>query len=101
MYFHCKSFFQYEQYLNVLPRKYKYFICRLRLDGLPLHIHTGRYNISITPRSSRYCQMCMNTGNDLEDEFHFICVCPLYANLRKQYIKPYFYQKPSMFNFLE
>lgn len=34
---------------------------------------------------------------DIEDEFHFVLKCPLYSDLRKKYIKPFYYKKPSVF----
>ena len=35
--------------------------------------------------------------DDIEDEFHFILKCPLYATLRKTYIKPFYRNRPSVF----
>ena len=35
--------------------------------------------------------------NDIEDEFHFVLVCPKYLILRQKYIKPYFFLKPSVY----
>ena len=39
--------------------------------------------------------------NVLEDKFHFIIVCSLYKDLRKIYIKRYYWQRPNMPKFLE
>ena len=50
-------------------------------------------------KNERYC-LCCNSG-DIEDEFHFICICSCFDNLRKQYLKKYYYQRPSMFKFLD
>ena len=46
-------------------------------------------------RQLRVCILCDH--NDIEDEFHFILKCPFYSDIRKMYIKKYYYQKPSMF----
>ena len=43
----------------------------------------------------RVCTLCDH--NDIEDEFHFILKCPFYSDIRKMYIKKYYYQKPSTF----
>ena len=32
-----------------------------------------------------------------EDEYHFILVCPVYANFCRKYIKEYYCKRPSMF----
>ena len=42
---------------------------------------------------------CQN--RDIEDEYHFVIVCPLYENLRKMYLKPYYYRRPNVFKFTE
>ena len=46
-------------------------------------------------RQLRVCILCDH--NDIEDEFPFILKCPFYSEIRKTYIKNYYYQKPSMF----
>ena len=35
--------------------------------------------------------------NILEDEYHFVLVCPFYSTIRDKYIKPYYYNTPSTF----
>lgn len=47
------------------------------------------------PRNKIFCNLCYK--KDLEDEFHFILICPFYAELRKKYIKSFYYKKPSVF----
>ena len=50
---------------------------QLRLGILPLEIETGRFrNI---PSESRMCHFCKN---EIGDELHFVCVCPVYSNHR-------------------
>ena len=39
--------------------------------------------------------------HDIEDEFHFILKCPLYDELRKKYIKKFYYVKPSVFKLVQ
>ena len=36
------------------------------------------------------------TKDDIEDEFHFVFICPLYQGLRLQYIPRHYYSHPSM-----
>ena len=64
-----------------------------------LLIEEGRYNRVNMPLERRLCRFC--TTNDIEDEFHFILVCPLYRNLRVMYIKRYYYVNPSMFKLVQ
>ena len=37
----------------------------------------------------------------LEDEYHVVIVCSKYTVIRKQYIKPYYTEKPCMFKFIK
>lgn len=46
-----------------------------------LYIEKGHY--SGIERCSKICKCCR--GNDIEDEYHFILVCPLYQELRQKF----------------
>ena len=59
-------------------KKYKMVLTRFRLSSHELHIERGRYeNI---PRDERICQCC--NMSQIESEYHFLFVCPLYTELR-------------------
>ena len=72
--------------------QYKKLICKLRLSSHCLCIETGRYKN--VPLERRICSMCKS---DVEDEYHFMLKCPAYNNLRKRYLKPYYFQRPSVY----
>jgi len=78
-----------------IPAHFRKYITKFRLSSHKLAIETGRYHN--TDRSDRVCFVC---GNVIEDEFHFILVCPLYINLRKLYIQRYYWKKPSVFKLI-
>ena len=93
MYKELKSNFEFTSYIDTVKwfnlRKY---ITKLRLSSHMLKIETGRYtNI---PRHERKCEFC--TKNDIEDEFHFVLICPLYNDLRYVYIHKYYHVRPSV-----
>lgn len=70
---------------------FKPLICKYRIHAHCLQIETGRfYNVN---RNERYCTMC----NDrlIEDEYHFILICRKYEDIRKRYIKQYYWRNPS------
>ena len=71
----CKS----ESYVKMAHSKMSRSIfAQFRLGILRLEIETGRFrNI---PSESRMCHFCIN---EIEDELHFVCVCPVYSNHRK------------------
>ena len=60
-------------------------------------IETGRfYNIE---RNMHTCNVCYE--NLIEDEYHFILVCKQYDNIRKIYIKSYYWRRPSLFKLVQ
>lgn len=95
----CKSVFNYENYLDILQRKYRFYFCRLRISVHPLRMQTGTYVRNNIPRELRYCQCC-NLLN-LEEEYHFICVCPSYHYIRTKYLNNYHFVRPSMYKCID
>ena len=39
--------------------------------------------------------------DDIEDEYHFICICQLYKQLRKRYIPEYYFKRINIHKFIE
>ena len=74
-----KNIFKCESYVKIVYSKMSRSIfAQLRLGILPLEIETGRFrNI---PSENRMCHYCKN---EIEDELHVMCVCPVYSNHRK------------------
>ena len=68
-----------EQYVKCLSSRYaRSLFTQFRHGILPLKIETGRFkNLPIEDRICELCQL-----RNVEDECHFLCVCPLYAQLR-------------------
>ena len=91
-----KHSFEREQYLDsITERKYKIALCRFRLSSHKLEIERGRYfNI---PREERKCKLCHT--NFVENEYHFLLVCPLYRELRKKYFKSHYCKWPTLNKF--
>ncbi len=59
-------------------------IFQFRIDILPLHIETGRSrNVK---KDERKCHICNN--DDIENEFHFLCVCNAYVEFRNVLYNP-------------
>jgi len=69
-----------------IPFIYKKYIIRIRLSAYNLNIESDRYrNIN---RADRLC-ICCNQG-EIEDDFHFVLYRPLFNDIRKSLIKPYY-----------
>jgi hypothetical protein len=83
----------FEKYLDYIKEnKYRTALTRFRLSSHNLAIETGRYNM--VDRAERICLNC--NMNVIENEFHFLLICPKYSDLRKKYIKKYYYQWPTI-----
>ena len=58
---------EYEEYLDLLPRRLRLLFVRLRVFAHPLRIQTDRYAKNSIPRNKRY-SLCRNSV-DLDDEY--------------------------------
>ena len=66
---------------------------RLRLGVSPLRTHKLRYRKDVTP-VDYFCPFCKS---DVKTEFHFILVCPKYAEIREQCIPKKYVTSPYSF----
>ena len=88
----------YKSYLDSISAvKFIIALTRLRTAAHKLLIETGRW---VKPKSialeNRKCITC----NLIEDEFHFIHLCPMYSSFR-HYIPKYYTNRPNMFKFID
>jgi len=92
-----KNEFIFENYLDFITiRKYRIALTRFRVSSHDLAIERGRY-INV-PRNERKCIYC--NSNILENEYHFLLICPRYSDLRSQFIKRYYYTWPTLQKFV-
>ena len=98
LYKEMKQSFEMSPYLLIIQnKKHRNAIAKLRLSSHQLNIETGRHtNIE---RLDRKCNLC--NLDDLEDEYHFTLICPIYKDLRIAYIQKYFYRRPNVMKSLE
>ena len=91
--------FKYQAYLdNLTIAKFQQNLTRLRVSAHRLEVECGRWTRpERTPLDERKCKIC----HRLEDEFHFVLECPLYAELRKQFISKFYWKRPNMPKFVE
>ena len=91
--------FQFQPYLeNVNVYKFCNAIRKLRLSSHRLEVEAGRWvRINRVPANERKCTLC----NVMEDEYHFVMECQRYTELRKKYLSKYYWQRPSMFKFVD
>jgi len=72
-----------EKYLLCINNyKFRNALCKFRVSAHSLEIETGRYNA--TPLNQRVCKFC--SAPQVENEYHFLLVCPVYTNLRRKFL---------------
>ena len=66
--------------------KYRRALTKFRVSCHNLEIEKGRYEGVLL--ENRICKYCENNGVIvIEDEYHFLLHCPLYASIRNKYIE--------------
>ena len=87
------------KYLEIVKTKsHRIALGRLRSSNHRLAIESGRWHKPHpTPVDERKCMLC----DDIEDEYHFICICQLYKQLKKRYIPEYYFKRSDMHTFIE
>ena len=94
-YIQFKMNFGLEPYVNCIDiRKYRRFIINFRESSHSLNIEMGRHQG--IPREERFCKNCRNT---IEDEYHFLLICPLYTDIRKRFLPEKYTHYPNRFKF--
>ena len=73
-----KERFGTENYVKYGDKYIRSHTAQLRSGILPLNIELGRHrNIDLIDRKCTLCDL-----NEIEDEYHFICKCPVYKEFR-------------------
>ena len=83
LYSRIKPVFCRSQYLDILPYELRKTITRFVSSNHELNIEKGRH-IGLE-RPERICKVCDDL-EAVEDERHFLCVCPKYKDLRQTYL---------------
>ena len=92
-----KMNFSLESYITKIDvNKFRACLARFRSSSHSLMIEKGRHlNIDKHFRTCIYCE------TQIEDEYHFVIICPLYAEIRSKYIPFYFIQNPNVHKYAE
>ena len=72
-YYKFKRHFNFEKYLDNVPRNIRIPLTRIRLSCHPFPIETGRYSRPKILRKDRLCQIC--NLKSVGDEMHYLCFC--------------------------
>ena len=90
-----KSLLEPEKYLSLVKvSNFRIAITRFRCSSHGLHIETGRHKA--VAKEERICLLCRkNHIYVIEDEFHFLMICPFYSELREKYLDKKYYIFPT------
>ena len=81
LYREYKYTFGAEKYLSQqIPFKFRKVLIKFRAGLLNLNINEGRWKNIVLPE--RICPLC---NSDIENEFHFLYICPFDTHIRKKY----------------
>ena len=72
-YYKYKKSFQFESYLDNIPRYVRSYITRLRVSSHALPVEILRYNKNRINRERRTCPIC--NSNTTGDEEHYLLTC--------------------------
>ena len=79
----------------ITNKRFRIALSRFRLSSDKLEIERGRYhNID---KENRICNFCNLKA--IENEYHFLLVCPLYRDIRKQSLTSYYCSWPTINKF--
>ena len=87
-FFHTyKKTFQFEKYLDAVPRHIRLFTTRLRTSSHNYPIEILRYNKPLIAQQDRKCTICNN--NQIGDEIHYLLRCSNHniSNVREFHMK--------------
>ncbi len=90
-----KKELKFENYLSDLDVSIQYFLTRFRTCNHRLPVETGRYtNILKCNRKCNFCNL-----DDIGDEYHYLCLCPRFNEIRLKILKKDVLKKPSVYEF--
>ena len=70
-----------EKYVTCnLPRIHRSLLAQFRAGILPINVEIGRFRN--LPLEDRVCKLCNSVTNNIEDDFHVLCVCNAYNDIR-------------------
>ena len=92
-----KTLLEHEMYLNCVNiQKFRIALSRFRCSSHDLCIETGRHEN--VPAEHRFCKYCIPSV--VEDEYHFLAICPHYNDLRTRHLPEWFRINPSYDKFI-
>ena len=89
-----KTSFGFDNYLKIVPSKFRKFLIKIRTRNHKLPVETGRWR-----RASRELRKCHLCDSDIGDEYHYIMSCKMLKDMRRKYLDSYYLSHPNTFKF--
>ena len=100
LYKEIKTVIEFKSYMNCnVRRDVRVCFTKLRLSSHKLLVESARWLKLKVTYTQRTCTL--SNSNDIEDEYHVTLVCEHFRDVRKKYIKPFYYQRPNMMKFVD
>ena len=89
LYASFKKIYKFESYLDYIQDfTVRCTLAKLRVSAHNLQIETGRFSKNKTPRDERFCPYCKTLNIfTVEDEVHFLLICPLFNEDRQKLLE--------------
>ena len=82
---------------DIIPCKYRIALTRLIVSNHRLRVETDRCERPVVQYESRLCRVC----HKLDDEYHFLLECNIYAELRARLMPIYYLVRASMYKCIQ
>lgn len=89
VYKQVKQIYEPEKYLTCFKtKKFISSIARLRCATHNLNVDRARHSNTVEDANDMFCKFCIQNGiQEIENEFHFVCTCVHFKEIRLKYLK--------------
>ena len=95
-----KAVYKCETYMDYnIRHNLRMFYTKFVLSSHRFLIERARWHTTVIPYQERTCTLY--NQHDIQDEYHVALICEYFKNIREKYIKPYYYNRPSMIKLIE
>ena len=104
----CRLYKELEENHDIGPYLRRNISCKLRITFAKMRLRSHKFwskaedGLSLKLIIVIDCAVCtLCHKHDIQDEYHALMICSRYETLRKTYLKPYYYKRPSVYKFIQ
>ena len=98
--FHYKNFgmkYEVKRYFELLVPSLWIPFCRFRTGNHKFPVEIYSWSKLFKHRNERKCTIC--NLNEIGDEYHYLMICPIFEELRDEYLPVFYRNRPTTFKF--